>query len=83
MFIVHSQVSEDTRKQNVALKSYLAYSALVQARGANLKLPLYYEVGTIEWPRLWQITDLSLVVNKQDQRAMKTAIKIFLAFPLF
>ena len=49
MFILHSQVSEDilTRKQNVALKSYLACSALVQARGTNLKLPLDYEVGTI------------------------------------
>ena len=43
MYIVHSQVSEDTRKQNVALKSYLACSALVQARGTNLD----YEVGTI------------------------------------
>ena len=31
----------------MALKSYLACSALVQARGTNLKLPLDYEVGTI------------------------------------
>ena len=29
----------------------------------------------LECPRLWRITDLSLVVNKQDQRAMKMAIR--------
>ena len=34
---------------------------------------------SLECPRLWRIMDLSLVVNKQDQRTMKTAIKIFLA----
>ena len=28
----------------------------------------------LECPRLWRITNLSLVVNKQDQRTMKTAI---------
>ena len=37
----------------------------------------------LECPRLWRITDLSLVVNKHDQRTMKTAIKNFLAFPSF
>ena len=33
----------------------------------------------IEWPRLWRITDLSLVGNKEGQRTMKTAMIIFLA----
>jgi hypothetical protein len=36
------------------------------------------------WPMfLFFCKHLSLVVNKQDQRTMKTAIKIFLAFPSF
>ena len=37
----------------------------------------------IECPRLWRITDLSLVVNKQDQRAMKMAITFFWPFCRF
>ena len=41
------------------------------------------EAAAVEWPRLWRITDLSLVVNKEGQRTMKTAIRIFLTFPSF
>ena len=42
-----------------------------------------WSISHIEWPRLWRITDLSLVVNKEGQKTMKMAIKIFLAFPSF
>ena len=51
--------------------------------GQMLPFPLFIDTYTLECPRLWRITDLSLMVNKQDQRTMKTAIKIFLAFPSF
>ena len=37
----------------------------------------------LECPRLWRITDLSLAVNKQGQRTMKMAMKIFLTFLSF
>ena len=34
---------------------------------------------TLVWPDLFFCKELSLVVNKQDQRTMKTTIKVFLA----
>ena len=37
-----------------------------------------HAICLLEWPRLWQITDLSLVVNKEDQRTMKTLQTQFL-----
>ena len=37
----------------------------------------------IVWLDLFFCKKLNLVVNKQDQRTMKTALKIFLAFWLF
>jgi hypothetical protein len=69
----------------------------IKARKCNLRLNTikYFGCGIIggkckkcsygqnRVSKVVQITDLSLVVNKQDdQRTMKTAIKIFLAFPL-
>ena len=50
----------------------------------KLQKPISFHLAAaLEWPRLWRITDLSLVGNKLGQRTMKMAMKIFLAFPSF
>ena len=44
---------------------------------------MVFSASSLVWPDLFFCKLLSLVVNMQDQRTMKMAIKMFLAFPLF
>ena len=44
---------------------------------------LYIHKSYLVFPKLFFCKQLSLVVNKQGQRTMKMAIKIFLTFQLF
>ena len=43
---------------------------------------MVFSASSLVWPDLFFCKHLSLVVNMQDQRTMKTTTKICLAFPL-